>query len=219
LIKPAASTFARNLLRTKMRKTLLGKETMHGKSQLAAKIMAERKIKRGADGDEQVRKAFASVYVDEELAAVEEELSLSGLKFAVTRMRAMKKWNFYLTVIILTLFSAFQVRIEGPANPYEEGVAYTFSDCHEDNGFSALPLSSVWLYVPPSIIASVDCDLIEAIKLNVCQDEWANNTQADVCLETQLLAGWTEPEFDILFDETAFNYTSWNRSDCEEILG
>jgi hypothetical protein len=219
LIKPAASTFARNLLRTKMRKTLLGKETMHGKSQLAAKIMAERKIKRGADGDEQVRKAFASVYVDEELAAVEEELSLSGLKFAVTRMRAMKKWNFYLTVIILTLFSAFQVRIEGPANPYKEGVAYTFSDCHEDNGFSALPLSSVWLYVPPSIIASVDCDLIEAIKLNVCQDEWANNTQADVCLETQLLAGWTEPEFDILFDETAFNYTSWNRSDCEEILG
>ena len=219
LIKPAASTFARNLLRTKMRKTLLGKETMHGKSQLAAKIMAERKIKRGADGDEQVRKAFASVYVDEELAAVEEELSLSGLNFAVTRMRAMKKWNFYLTVIILTLFSAFQVRIEGPANPYEEGVAYTFSDCNENNGFSSLPLSSVWLYVPPSIIASVDCDLIEAIKFNVCQDEWANNTQADVCLETQLVAGWPEPEIDILFDETAFNYTSWNRSDCEEILG
>ena len=134
-------------------------------------------------------------------------------------MRAMKKWNFYLTVIILTLFSAFQVRIEGPANPYEEGVAYTFSDCNENNGFSSLPLSSVWLYVPPSIIASVDCDLIEAIKFNVCQDEWANNTQADVCLETQLLAGWPEPEIDIWFDETAFNYTSGNRSDCEEILG
>ena len=61
-VKPAASTFARTLLRTKMRRTLLGKRTMHGTSQLAAKIQAERKIKGGkVDGDEQVRKAFQTV--------------------------------------------------------------------------------------------------------------------------------------------------------------
>ena len=87
-IKPAASLLAREWLRSKMRKTLLGKKTMHGTSQLAAKIMAERKMVAGGSatcGDEKVQEAFSKVYVEEELVAIQKELEQTKLPLRLGR--------------------------------------------------------------------------------------------------------------------------------------
>ena len=94
VIKPAASWLARVWLRRKMRKTLLGKKTMHGTSRIAGEILAARKLKMGGKGkgrnvDEKVVDHFD--FKEEELAAVKEELSFSTLNFAVLRAKSMKK--------------------------------------------------------------------------------------------------------------------------------
>jgi len=175
IVKPAASAFARSLLRTTMRKTLLGHRTMHGISQLAAKIMAERNLHKAGTAEEsdlKVQEAFKSIYNEDELQTIAEELSVSGLNFAITRQRAMKKWRFYLCVVILQLFSAFPVRRRGPAVEYEEGATLVLADCGtENNRMQALPLSSVWFYVPPNVSVNTDCDLIDALQDTYCNPD------------------------------------------------
>lgn len=187
------------LLSATMRKTLLGKQTMHGYSQLASKIMTQRKIRKDTSrtGDDLVKQAFESIYVEEEMKAVEEELSLSGLNFSVTRSRAMKKWRFFLCVVILQLFSAFQVRRRGPAKMLEDGMSITVGDCRdEDNKLSALPLSSVWYYMPPNVSLVTDCHLIEAFQKTLC------DPAAGAC-ETVARYGWDQPQLDIQLSDDA----------------
>ena len=174
VIKPAASTLARQILRRTMRRTLLGMRTMHGVSQLAAKIMAERALTGGKASDAKVQQAFATVYVEEELMAVRGELSLSGLNNKVLQARAMKKWRFYVAVILLQLFSAFSCRRFAPSlaavsavsngtvaaaplgrNPKRfHDLASLGLDAPPLNmstlEYEPLPLSSVWYYVPPT---------------------------------------------------------------------
>ena len=83
-IKPAASWIARAWLRAKMRSTLLGKKTMHGTSQIAAKMIAMRKMRvqgmQGGNMDEKVQAHFD--FKEEEMAAMQNELSLSGLNYS-----------------------------------------------------------------------------------------------------------------------------------------
>eukprot|EP00322_Chrysochromulina_rotalis_P027960 CAMPEP_0115836462 /NCGR_PEP_ID=MMETSP0287-20121206/4719_1 /TAXON_ID=412157 /ORGANISM="Chrysochromulina rotalis, Strain UIO044" /LENGTH=336 /DNA_ID=CAMNT_0003289945 /DNA_START=102 /DNA_END=1112 /DNA_ORIENTATION=- len=207
-IKPAASTLARSMLRSKMRKTLLGKETMHGTSQLAAKIMAERKITKSANGDEKVKQAFGSIYVDEELQAVNEELSLSGLNFAITRARAMKKWRFYLCVIVLQLFSAFPVRRRGPGRAFEDGEVLHIGTCDaEADKQLPLSISSVWYYVPPNVSLVTDCAVNDAFQETMC------NTAVGWC-DTIDRYGWTQPDITIVLEDGAKGFLL-NASLCE----
>ena len=149
-IKPAASYFARSWIRIKMRRTLLGKKTMHGTSQLAAKIMAERKLVAGGGakaGDAKVEEAFAKVYVAEELLAVKDEVSLSGLNFKVLRSRVMRKWKFYFCVVIFQLFSAFPCHEVVMAADWGNGDLVNITSPK----YKPLPVSSAWLYVPPIV--------------------------------------------------------------------
>jgi len=156
IIKPLFSWIARAWLRVKMRKTLLGKRTMHGTSQLAAKIISERKITAGKSGDAKVQEAFAKVYVEEELAAVKEELSLSGLNYSVLRTRVMRKWKFYLCTVLLTLFSSFPCRrmVLADTTSFDAGGSYATEGIiiNSLEVLEPLPLPSVWFYVPHPIM-------------------------------------------------------------------
>ena len=55
------------------------------------------------DADAKVHEKFKEEegLVDEELAAVKEELSLSGLNFPLLRAKLMRKWRFYLAIVFL----------------------------------------------------------------------------------------------------------------------
>ena len=164
VIKPAASGIARLWLRRKMRKTLLGKRTMHGTSRIAAQIVAERRLKMGHSGkgkgrnvDEKVLDHFD--FKEEELAAVREELSFSTLNFSVLRAKSMKKWRYYLSVIILQLFSAFPCRRSVPnglSGQWQDPGTGARSVAVE---MSMLPLSSSWFYVPHNMAPALSATL------------------------------------------------------------
>jgi hypothetical protein len=153
IVKPGASTIARWILARTMRKTMLGKSTIHGTSRLAAKIIAERNmVKHKVDVDEKVQSAFD--YVEEELAAVKSELSLSGLDFQILRTKQMRKWRFYLAVIVLQLFSAFRVKST------EAYYTVDANDVVVSIYQAPLPLPNAWNYVPPSVALELDEELV-----------------------------------------------------------
>ena len=161
IIKPFFSTLARMWIKMKMRKTLLGKKTMHGVSELAAKIISERKLasatKDSKGGDSKVHEAFSKVYVEEELLAVKEELSLSGLNYSVLRTRVMKKWKFYAATVIFQLYSAFPCkravpRIDSRNVRFGAGVEIDLVNMTLDR----LSLQEPWFYVPAVVDGFAD---------------------------------------------------------------
>lgn len=89
VVKPIASLIARKIISVKMRKTLLGKKTIHGTSKLAAEIVASRRVvKSGTSEAETDAKLHAKFnLVEEELEAVRSELSLASLKYKVRNHR------------------------------------------------------------------------------------------------------------------------------------
>ena len=192
VIKPAASTIARCWLRRKMRKTLLGKRTMHGTSRIAAQIVSERKLRMGAARRRQQQRNVDEKVVDhfdfreEELAAVREELSFSTLNFAVLRAKSMKKWRYYLAVVVLQLFSAFPCRRSIPNGvlarwdaPPLVGHANASAGISAEGAASrgtgtgsmrvvavemeAMPLSSCWYYVPPELASKLSLRLSDTL--------------------------------------------------------
>ena len=187
-IKPAGTALARWWLRLKMRTTLLGKRTMHGTSRIAAKIIAERAMRKGqGDIDDAVRANFD--YKEEEMAAVKEEISISGLNFAVLRAKLMRKWRFFLAVIVLQLFSAFPHRNSVPTGiiGYFTKNGQTVVAVHMD----VMPLSSSWIYVHPLVAKRVDPDLSTAFVLDRAAIEAANVTMSQSsCKVSNDDAGW-----------------------------
>jgi len=187
-IKPAGTALARWWLRLKMRTTLLGKRTMHGTSRIAAKIIAERAMRKGqGDIDDAVRANFD--YKEEEMAAVKEEISISGLNFAVLRAKLMRKWRFFLAVVVLQLFSAFPHRNSVPTGiiGYFTKNGQTVVAVHMD----VMPLSSSWIYVHPLVAKRVDPDLSTAFLLDRAAIEAANVTMLQTsCEVSNDDAGW-----------------------------
>ena len=187
-IKPAGTALARWWLRLKMRTTLLGKRTMHGTSRIAAKIIAERAMRKGqGDIDDAVRANFD--YKEEEMAAVKEEISISGLNFAVLRAKLMRKWRFFWAVVVLQLFSAFPHRNSVPTGiiGYFTKNGQTVVAVHMD----VLPLSSSWIYVHPLVAKRVDIDLSTAFLLDRAAIEAANVTMLQTsCEVSNDDAGW-----------------------------
>ena len=206
VIKPAASTIARMWLRAKMRKTLLGKRTMHGTSQIAAKIIAERKIRHRGKGqtrnaDDKVREHFN--FKEEELEALQEELSLSGLNFAVLRAKLMKKWRFFTCVVLLQLFAAFPVRQTAPGQILKhEPIPCTAGPCTGQPVNSSyalsmrmepLPVFNVWYYVPPEVARKLSSKLQNTWERRAHGIEGAGN---DLQSCTRGMPGWTPPALD-----------------------
>jgi len=180
-VKPAASLIARSWLRAKMRKTLLGKRTMHGTSQLAARIIASRKIvAKDKDGNEvgsdvQLQREFN--LVEEHLAAVREDLSLSGLDFNLLVRKQLRKWKFYAAVMFIQCFAAFPVRRHRPfdfKSGFDEKINI-LKDIHNttpayratraalaasiDASLVALSKDAVWYYVAPVLVGQYDVEL------------------------------------------------------------
>ena len=202
-IKPAASAIARRILIRTMRKTLLGKETMHGRSALAARIItasqmvkttSKSRVGKGGGGGGAGRQGEGGIgsdaelqskfdLVEEELAAVREELSLTGLNFRVLRKRQLKKWRFYSAVCIVMSFAAFSVRQTAPIAEQRAAVAAgggggdvgspVEAQLFDSQSFD-VPLHSVWMYVPPQIALLMDESLRDAFEV-------ANNDSTVIC--------------------------------------
>jgi hypothetical protein len=181
LIKPAAAVLARTLLKRAMRKTLLGKRTVHGVSQLAARLIAERQLVTsgsaagGLGSDAQLHKELG--LSAEELAAVRDELSLAGLNFRVLWRRLLKRSTFFAAVAVLQAFAAFPVRTMAPPPAISASSAETIP----------LPRSSAWVYVPWERALELDKDVRTALAD-------ANAT----CAGHTNLTGWAAPSWDSL---------------------
>ena len=88
LIKPIGSTIARCLLIRKMRKTLLGKRTIHGRSLVAVKAIAHKRTLHCAPDDmalDEEKQQRELSLTEEELMAVHDELLLAALDFRCAR--------------------------------------------------------------------------------------------------------------------------------------
>ena len=227
IVKPAASWLARIWLRAKMRRTLLGKRTMHGTSQIAAKIIAERALRAGAlrnknnssNIDDKVQDNFD--FAEEEMAAVRDELSLSGLNFSVVRAKLMKKWRFYLCVVVVNLFSAFPCRLTAPAAITAMWSANGTS--HVAVLLDPLPLSSVWYYVPLPMAQRLSNELDEAVeRANLVSNATGSNGQAGGCISngfdfnTMLTQGLTYGFF--FSQEVVDAAVVWNTIDDSDLI-
>ena len=155
------------------------------------------------DADDKVGEAFSDL-VDEELAAVKEELSLSGLNFPLLRAKLMRKWSFYLAVIFLQLFTAFRCRQTANAYPVPDGSVIRGNtifhcegvyndgivDCDDTIRFESLPLASAWAYVPPNIAISLDKKLCDAF-----ESKERTTGQKRVCLRgSSVHKPWSQPK-------------------------
>jgi len=188
VIKPGASWLARTWLRMRMVKCFLGKKTLHGTSRIAAKIMAERKlVSHGNDSnlDSKVLEAFSKDFTEDEIKAVQDEFSLQGLNFKILRYKLMKKWRYYLAVVVLQLFAAFQCRRNVPLL----GIG---NETHVP--FEPVAMSSTWAYVPFGL-ARLEDPMLRARDLEVD----TQNCSSDA------ISSWPLPyEFD--FDRSVKEY-------------
>ena len=157
-IKPVAAWLARHILITDMRKTLLGKATMHGTSAIAAGIIASKRIhkekKERKAGETDFTEAEAAVqakfgYSEDELMAVREDLTLTDINFRLLRAKQFRKWRFFTCVAILQAFAAFPVHVTAPV--------YDLPPLMQDE-WGDLPLNSLR---PSSWNASIGLDFLE----------------------------------------------------------
>ena len=157
-IKPVAAWLARHILITDMRKTLLGKATMHGTSAIAAGIIASKRIhkekKERKAGETDFTEAEAAVqakfgYSEDELMAVREDLTLTDINFRLLRAKQFRKWRFFTCVAILQAFAAFPVHVTAPV--------YDLPPLMQDE-WGDLPLGSLR---PSSWNASIGLDFLE----------------------------------------------------------
>ena len=117
LIKPIGSLLARWYLIVKMRKTLLGKRTIHGRSQVATNAIAHQKTLRMAGAFNQLDegKQQRNLHLtEEELASVENELLMSALNFRILAQKLLQKYDFFSMVVLLQLFLSLPVRSTAP---------------------------------------------------------------------------------------------------------
>jgi hypothetical protein len=159
IIKPGASRLSQRILTRAMRKTLLGKETIHGRSAIAARILANQRIvKTEEDTDKELHKEFDLAV--EELHLVAQDLSLSGLNFKLLRGKLLRKLHFYTAVVVLQCFAAFPVHANAPLGLAWDSQTRTYFT--DSQVYVTVPKQSVWMYVPPAYYLAKDEALVEA---------------------------------------------------------
>lgn len=173
VIKPFMGLLARHVLQRRMRKTLLGKKTIHGQSMIAAKLKVDAALnvgKRdgGSGGAANIHERFN--LTEEQLKAVQDDLTLSGLNFALLYRKLLRKWRFYVCVSLLQCFASFQVHMTAPL---VSATGSTLQD-HMTGSHDAhtaklvvLPQRSAWAYVPPPISLHKDPLLAAAFNLSL----------------------------------------------------
>ena len=141
------------------------------------------------------------------MAAMQKELSLSGLNYSVLRAKLMKKWRFFLAVVLFQIFSAFPCRSTAPGRIIEQ--------C-ELNGTKVvailsepLTVQSSWYYVPPEIAISSSPILIGTYAASV--EEVANTADCNITSSffttfRNSYAGWETLEFPDLDQILAADY-------------
>ena len=132
LFKPTGSLLGRWVMVRKMRKMMLGKWTVHGRSQVVAKMfsdhrmgMMRRQKQKGEDGapSDGAKRDGAKVtardeakqqeqfdLTEEERAAVGDELLISVLNYRLLARKQLKHTGFFTLVVLLQLFVALPVR-------------------------------------------------------------------------------------------------------------
>ena len=162
LVKPLAASLARVILKRAMRKTLLGKRTIHGISAIVTKQIQRQQYAKVGRGLRQ--KSFGALghlardakmdLVEEELVALRDELSVSGLDFAVLFPKVMKKYKFFASVVLLQLFGVFQVYVKAPTD-------LAAASAHNASASATphvtwLPAQSVWMHLEPRVAYCID---------------------------------------------------------------
>lgn len=113
---------SKEYLERSMRRLLVGKQTIHGASPLAAALLARRQANRNVDV-RAVTEAMAGAHQNltpDELRAVRAELTLSNLNYKTLFYRMIRRrWRFYLAVVAFQLFAAVQVSRVAPSRPHD----------------------------------------------------------------------------------------------------
>ena len=107
-----------------------------------AKHACMRHMRIDADVDLEVHAKLG--LLEEELAHVRDDLSLTGLNFKLLRAKQMRRWRFYSVVSILLVFSTFRVRVTAPM---------TSLDRNSTVAMFHTPRQSVWHRVSGDLIA------------------------------------------------------------------
>ena len=167
LLKPLGATLARCLMIRKMRKTLLGKKTLHGRSLVASKAIAHRRTVRSSMADasggagagvggalDEQRQQRELALTEEELLSVHDELLLSVLDFRILAIKLVKKYKFFSMVVLLQLFLALPVRSTAPL---DDSVALApSSNASTPTPYFSVARQGVWTYVPPQLALQSD---------------------------------------------------------------
>jgi hypothetical protein len=176
LIKPAASTIARNMLKKDMRKTLLGKKTKFGVSKLAAEVVANSKINlAGSDGhdvsttDAKLQEQFDMV--QEQLEVVRKELSIRNMNYGYLAERLIGRAWFFFACVVAFQLPAVMLRheyiIESASRTNATQFALDIRD-HILSGKAAevrhLPLQCPWAYIHPVVGFMLDQQVRMAFK-------------------------------------------------------
>ena len=187
MIKPAASSVARWILKRKMRKTLIGKKTIHGVSAIVSKQLQRQKMaKIGAMRRAQSQRKVAGAahhlardakmeLVEEELVALRDELSVSGLDFDILFTKAMKKWKFFTCVVTFQLFSCFPVHHSAPGR----SVTLVATNLTADIELAPLPIQSVWMYLEPATVYAINDQLSDKYRTLMMNHSSASSCRVD----------------------------------------
>jgi len=173
LIKPFFGYIAKLILIRAMRKTLLGKSTIHGTSAIAARLRSEARLKVGKScAVEEGLKL-----TEEQLMAVGEDLTLNGLNFSPLRRKQLKKWRFFCCVAVLQLFAAFPVHVTAPVDPsHTLQVTPELLSMVSTKSVVNVPGRSSWVYVPVGVTLALDPILDKAWNETCCNTRSVNVT-------------------------------------------
>lgn len=188
-----------------MRKTLLGKRTVHGESPLASEILASRALNKNLSvsevGDQRMELHLSTKIKNQaQMAAVKKELSLKNLDYhAFYRRTVRRQLRFYMCTMLLQLYACFPVT-GFATRDYEDSFRMTALNASQADAwlsrFRAETSASfaestvktwehfVWTYVPPLQRIELDANLRKRVLLSAADnsinitgtDEGAQNT-------------------------------------------
>ena len=188
-IRLAVNLLARWRVTIAMRATLLGKRTLHGISDLAARVAASRSLDSSYAAARVVSMRLGAAkrgisIEDDEYESIRRELSLKNLQhFHLWTSMLRRNYGFYVCVIAFEIFAAYPVARQAPYDgapsaTYIEwllnGTAATWIDRAAVNETVSLPYQMVWLYVEPAVALDLDTRLQDVFELEGGCAAWDN---------------------------------------------
>ena len=138
LFKPIGSSLGRLLMNRKMRKTLLGKKTLHGRSQVIIKALSAHKVSltrstlgeasRGMFSHKEAKAQEDLGLTEEQRFAIGDELLMSAMNYRVLIRKQLKHIKFYTMVMLLQLFVALPVRQTAIKEVFNSNVTDSIAD-------------------------------------------------------------------------------------------